>query len=170
MNRIKHVMLDMMTKTLYSKPSDSVLVSGDKKYKLGDGLFSNILLPGTRNGIILAQYKGELISYETVKQRTEAGLGGYVIGLRDKGRLRYLDCYASKLKGVCKASCANSALNAFNIATNSAAVNNCDLHLHGTKAFLKTKPSISIPAHRELLVPYQVGYKYPPISQMKEVN
>jgi hypothetical protein len=171
MNRIKHVMIEMMSKTLYKKPADVVMVRGDKRYSLGDGLFSNILLPAAPSGITIAEYKGELISLDTVKQRTEAGFGGYIVALRDKGNaLCYLDCYKDKLKGLCKASCANSALNGFNIATQSLAVNNLDLILHGGKALLKTKPKTSIPPHRELLVAYQQGYRYPSVSNMKEIK
>lgn len=167
MNRIRSVMHQAMTDTLYVKAADVVLVHDDTRYDLGKGLFSNILLPAAPQGIRLCRYEGESISENVYKTRTNAGLGGYIIKTGSTLNDPYLDCRLQMQRGICKASRANTALHAFNISTDSPAVNNCDLRVNGSVVTIYTKPNTSIPAHRELLLAYQRGYKFPDPSTMR---
>jgi hypothetical protein len=161
MNRIRREMLEIMTNSLYSKRADIVYVNEGVRYDCGKGLFSNILLPGCPDGIRLVMYKGEYIDVSEVDRRVAAGLGGYIIQTSSRGDKPYLDCRHNRLRGICKASFANTALHAFNISTSTNAANNCDISVHGEVVYLRTKPNISIPAHRELLCAYQSSFIMP---------
>jgi hypothetical protein len=161
MKRIGALMNDVVLKSLYEKRADIVLLENGLHYDVGKGLFSSMLLPSAPNGVKLCSFKGDYITKQEYDRRVAAGRGGYCLLTDRKGNDRYLDCYRMMLRKTCLASKANTALNAFNLSTQSAAVNNCSVHVRGENCTLFTKKNTSIPANRELLWAYQTGYVYP---------
>ena len=127
---------------------------------LKNGLFCSMLLPSTKSGLKLAEFKGVII---TERHRQELGIeGGYVL----KTHKGLLNCYDNAMRGLCKASMANSAIHCFNKSGNRNAVNNCTIRVNGNTVTLYTAKNIAIPPNRELLWAYQSAYQYPALPMM----
>jgi hypothetical protein len=159
MKRVQAALADHTYDSLYIKHSDLVLVHEGRKrtdIDMGSGLFCSMLLPSTRKGIKLVEFKGSLISRSEMERRDRNGLGGYVVSTLTG----LLDCYGHAKNGTCKASMANSALNCFNVSEGRSAANNCRL----SNGALWTIANIAIPANRELLWAYNAGYRYPEVD------
>jgi hypothetical protein len=162
MKRIQRALADHTYDSLYVKATDLVLmVNGVARpdVDLGSGLFCSMLLPSTKNGIKLAEFKGVIITEAERRIREERGFGGYVIATQDG----LLDCYEHAKNHTCKASMANSALRCFNRSENTSAVNNCQIKVKGRTVTLYTAANTIIPPNRELLYSYHASYKYPDV-------
>lgn len=170
MTRVKHALANHTYDSLYAKPSDFVYVDVNGNQRLdvnmGSGLFCSMLLPSTKCGIKLAEFKGVRITEAQLRVIDDAGLGGYVIQTRDW----VIDCYNNARDGLCMASMANSALRCFNKSLGSTAVNNCKIKVHKNTVSLYTMPNTAIPPNRELSWAYQNGYRYPVLPAVPNNN
>lgn len=125
---------------------------------IGDGLFSN---RDFNIGDHIADYNGEIITDEERNRRDAAGRGGYMIKISNN---MHKDCYATSIRGDCKASKANSATNAFNSFTNQMATANARMvwstaTIGATRVRLQA--SKKIPKHTEIITTYGPGFRYP---------
>jgi hypothetical protein len=164
MNRVRLALAEHTYDSLYVKPTDLVPldVNDNKRHDvdLKNGLFCSMLLPSTKSGLKLAEFKGVII---TERHRQELGIeGGYVL----KTHKGLLNCYDNAMRGLCKASMANSAIHCFNKSENRNAVNNCTIRVNGNTVTLYTAKNIAIPPNRELLWAYQSAYQYPALPMM----
>jgi hypothetical protein len=107
---------------LYGAVSNYVDRQGDS---LGQGLFSTIAFV---RGDVIAEFHGDLISYEDYLDLELQGMHRFVIKVKHGV---YLDCRKNRFKGRCKASLANSPLHAVHKLTGVRAVANCSLHVSG---------------------------------------
>jgi hypothetical protein len=107
---------------LYGAVSNYVDRQGDSP---GQGLFSTIAFV---RGDVIAEFHGDLISYEDYLDLELQGMHRFVIKVKHGV---YLDCRKNRFKERCKASLANSPLHAVHKLTGVRAVANCSLHVSG---------------------------------------
>jgi hypothetical protein len=166
LQRIAQHIQEQITTALYVKPTDLRLYDAEGNVtadnSIGDGLFCSIDLPSHPLGIKLGEYKGNLITASQKDERIAQGKGGYIL-IVHHSTTPYLDCYDSRRNQLCKMSCANRALNCFNVGTNRSAVLNCDIKINGHIVTLWTKKNTLVHCHKELLVGYGRSYSRVPI-------
>jgi hypothetical protein len=147
-----------LTGVLYHKPSllrAKTSLRGQYSRPIGDGLFSQIRYK--KNDLIVS-FIGELVSFEEVEARTEAGRGGYILEITKE---EYLDCY--HYRHVCMASYANDPRYCWNFATGvcKQAKPNCRVVLNRATRVISLKADKDILPHVELLWVYGGDYVFP---------
>ena len=107
----------------------------------------------------LATFRGEIVSHEVARQRTDQGFGGYQIHL---SRELVLDCFQSSRSLTCLASFANSAHNLWDMALNKKARNNARLRISYTQSggwTARLNARSSIKQGQEILFPFRARYR-----------
>ena len=153
-NEVFNSLLGLKSSIMGLRPDAPITSTDPKDYTVdcGTGLYSTLTFHAKD---VVAEFHGTIIdSVEEYDRRLHADKARYIIQLRQG---YYLDCASHVGRGACKASYANSALNAWDTKLNKAAVNNCKLKISGDRDHKVAKLVCNVPIlprMTEILWPY----------------